>query len=632
MTDTGQTTRSGGAFERRVCWWVAACAVLGMLLAWAAGITNSVTFDETLHAVAAHAARHDMDYRLNPEDPPLWMYLANLPHERSALPIRMDDPSFIHVVELHGHHWDYCSEVLFQHGGTKESGHAFVASSRLMMIPLVGVVVILSAVVAWKLGGEGVGGGVAACLAAVLVTAEPTLLGHGSIVKNDVGMSGIWLGLVLGLMGLGRRLTVRCVILVSVCVSLGPCVKFTGVLGAQLLVVALLTRVVLGGAWEGVAFGKHFVLTAWWQRASAGGVITLFAAVVTLTMIWAVYGFRFAATADADRPLLNTPEHVMTARRFTAVRQFDRVDPTDEQMAGVTLPLAIRGALWAEERQLLPQAWLTGFVYTYASTMYRVNFMLGEPKLGGRWYYFLVVPFFKLPLGLLALWAMAAAVSVPKRAVGWGRLRWEWVAAWLGLGLYLAIAMTSDMNIGVRHILPIIPLASAMAAAGLAGVLGKRPWRLFVVGALAAMFLEVGLSFDRYLSFFNWPSRLYGPERLLGDSNLDWGQDLLRLKYWQEKNPDTPLYLLYFGTARPEAYGLKFVRLPGTRFSDQPEVLPDSSRPGVIVASRMHALGFPLPKPLRDAYAPLWVQEPIGEIGDSLVMYAFPPRSGAVGK
>jgi hypothetical protein len=614
---------------------VGACAVLCILVAWAAGVNNSVTFDETLHAVSAHAARHDRDFRLNPEDPPLWMYLANLPHERSALPIRMDDPSFIHVIQLHGHHWDYCSETLFQPGGTKESGHAFVAASRLMMVPLAGVVVVLAAVVAWKLGGGSAGGGIAACLAAVLVAAEPTLLGHGSIVKNDVVMSGVWLGLVLALMGLGKRLTVWRVILVSVCVGLGPCVKFTGVLGAQLLVLAMVARVLVGGAWEGAVFGRRFVLTAWWQRALAGGVITLFAAVVTVTMIWAVYGFRFAATADPDRPLLNTPEHVMTARKFTAVRQFDRVDPTEEQMAGVTLPLAIRGALWAEERQLLPQSWLTGFVYTYASTMYRVNFMLGEPKLGGRWYYFLVVPFFKLPLGLLAVWGMAAAVGVQgavRGGVVWRGVRWEWVAAWLGLGLYLAIAMTSDMNIGVRHILPIIPLASAMAAAGVAAVFAMRSWRLMVVGAMAVMLLEVGLSFDRYLSFFNLPSRVYGPERLLGDSNLDWGQDLLRLREWQEKNPETPLYLLYFGTARPEAYGLKFVRLPGTRFSDQPEVLPDASRPGVIVASRMHALGFPLPKPLRDAYAPLWVQEPIGDIGDSLVMYAFPPRSAAAGK
>ena len=606
--------------------WVWACAVLCVLLSHVGGLRNSVTFDETLHAVSAHAARHDLDFRLNPEDPPLWMYWANLPHPRGALPISNEDPSYIHVIDLHGHHWDYCSELLFPPGDANLTGHAFVAASRWMMVPLAGVVVLLASLIASKLAPAATRT-IATAATSALVAFEPTLLGHASIVKNDVTMTCVWLGLTLCLMNLCRRLSLRWMLATAVCVAIGPCVKFTGVLGAQLLVLVLLGRAVLGGPWAGQLLGRPVIVSSRLRRLIAAVVICLFCAAMTVTMIWAAYGFRFAATSDTARPLLNTPEHVMTARKFTAVRQIGHNDPSLSQMMAVTLPAPIRLALAMEQNQLLPQAWLTGFIYTYASTMYRVNYVLGEPTLGGTWFYFLVAPIFKLPLGILALFpvaSFAALMSFFRPAAGHDRAApWHWSVAMTSVGLYLIVAMTSDMNIGIRHLLPIIPLSIALAVTAVARL--SRHGRNILLGAVLLTAVESVASVDRYLSFFNLPSRVYGPARLLGDSNLDWGQDLLRLREWQRDNPDTPLYLLYFGTARPEAYGLKFVRLPGTRFSSQPEELP--SKPGVIVASQMHMLGYPLPKPLRDAYAPLRAQQPIGRIGDSLLVYPFPPRS-----
>ena len=46
--------------------------------------------------------------------------------------------------------------------------------------------------------------------------------------------------------------------------------------------------------------------------------------------------------------------------------------------------------------------------------------------------------------------------------------------------------------------------------------------------AMAALVVESGLSFPNHINFFNAPTRLLtrSPLTLLGDSNLDWGQDL----------------------------------------------------------------------------------------------------------
>jgi len=53
--------------------------------------------------------------------------------------------------------------------------------------------------------------------------------------------------------------------------------------------------------------------------------------------------------------------------------------------------------------------------------------------------------------------------------------------------------------------------------------------------------------------------------RYLLDSNLDWGQDLKRLKFWTETHNSQPLCLSYFGTADPAYYGIQYRPLPAAR-------------------------------------------------------------------
>jgi hypothetical protein len=72
-----------------------------------------------------------------------------------------------------------------------------------------------------------------------------------------------------------------------------------------------------------------------------------------------------------------------------------------------------------------------------------------------------------------------------------------------------------------------------------------------------------------FLAYFNelagGPARGY---QHLVDSSLDWGQDLPPLKQWLDheglQGPGhPPVYLSYFGNARPAYYGIDAVELPG---------------------------------------------------------------------
>src|SRR5262249_40359581 len=110
----------------------------------------------------------------------------------------------------------------------------------------------------------------------------------------------------------------------------------------------------------------------------------------------------------------------------------------------------------------------------------------------------------------------------------------------------------SNINIGVRHILPIYAFLFIFIAASFA----RRRWLLVAIPALIA--IESILVFPYYLAFFNLPSGgpAHGP-RYLVDSNLDWGQDLKRLKAYIDREHAPGVCLCYFGSALPAYYGIR---------------------------------------------------------------------------
>ena len=127
-------------------------------------------------------------------------------------------------------------------------------------------------------------------------------------------------------------------------------------------------------------------------------------------------------------------------------------------------------------------------------------------------------------------------------------------------------------------------------------------------------------SFPNYLSFFNVASvGSRGGVRLLGDSNLDWGQDLKLLADWRQKNPDGNLYLCYFGMADPAYYGIDYINLPGGYRYGPPVKFPTG--PGIIAISATHLQGIHLDLALRDYYAPLRHARPIAVLGGSIYLF-----------
>lgn len=184
----------------------------------------------------------------------------------------------------------------------------------------------------------------------------------------------------------------------------------------------------------------------------------------------------------------------------------------------------------------------------------------GDAGHDGHWSYFPSLLLAKLPLGYFALAALAV----------WGCLhrRPPKLLLWYGgfSVVYFAIACGANLNLGVRHVLPIFPCLFAFTGWGLAQL--NKPWlKAIATAAFLWAAVTTAQAFPGYLAYYN---QLAGGKeqgaRLAADSNYDWGIDLHRLRLWAEQHPHDPLYVSYFGRLLPEAYlGDRVLEVPDHR-------------------------------------------------------------------
>jgi hypothetical protein len=193
--------------------------------------------------------------------------------------------------------------------------------------------------------------------------------------------------------------------------------------------------------------------------------------------------------------------------------------------------------------------------------------------------------------------------------------------------IYGLSALTTHLNLGLRHVLPLYPFIYTLAgiAAARAQTLHPRTFVPVISVLGLGLVIESLAAFPNYISFFNAPSKPHRLE-LLSDSNLDWGQDLPALAQWLEKNPTPRLYLAYFGTVDPAAYGIRdYIHIPGGFWLGPPVQLPDPSKPGALAISACILQGTNMPPQIQQLYAPLRARPPRAIAGGSIYIYDFPP-------
>jgi hypothetical protein len=267
------------------------------------------------------------------------------------------------------------------------------------------------------------------------------------------------------------------------------------------------------------------------------------------------------------------------------------------------------------------RAYLRGLqAFTHMIEGGKSSFLLGSYSQTGWWYYFPVAFAVKTPLATILLLCFSLFYSYRHRT--WRR----GLSLLIPIAIYLTFCLISPFNIGYRHLLPVLPLLFIFAGQAACADWGRKStWAMGV--ALGWLVVSSLTTFPHYLAYFNelvgGPSRGY---KVLLDSNLDWGQDLIGLRDYMARENITSVKLSYVGTADPAAYGINYEPLPGCLYLErQSESVPESfvNAPAGVYAisvSNLQGLWFKN----HDLYANFRKRKPDAMIGYSIFIYRIP--------
>jgi hypothetical protein len=153
------------------------------------------------------------------------------------------------------------------------------------------------------------------------------------------------------------------------------------------------------------------------------------------------------------------------------------------------------------------------------------SFFCGRVSREGHWLFFPTVLLVKTPLPFLVLSGVGTLIVLRQH-----RREWRYLIPVAGVMAILAVAMASRIDLGVRYILPLYPMLAMIAGIGARSLFVTRSIRscilltVLIIGQLSV----VAMNFPDYLAYFNVFAGAE-PERLLVDSDLDWGQDVNRV-------------------------------------------------------------------------------------------------------
>ncbi len=521
-------------FARRWHWFLAG----GLLvLMFGLGVTSmageSAIVDEVAHIPSAYSYLHYGDYRLNPEHPPLMKDLASIPLQFMHLKFPDNEPAW--TTDVNGQ-WESGWNFIY-HIGNNADAILFWARLPILLVAI-GFGIILYRFV-WRRWGKAV-----ALLSLFFYALSPNILAHSRYVTTDLGATVFIFLAFMAFIRFVERPSGKNLILLSLGLAAANLAKFNAVLLYPFLLAIIVGVVVL---WR---------LPRTWQdraRLYVGGYIT--ACVASVAWIWLYY----------IPNTINMPADVQ--------ERLIRGSLVSENVQGVVGLLVNMG----HSPIFKPLAqYLLGVAMVFVRvTGGNVTYFNGVVKNGSFHSYFPELFLVKTQVAflILGLAAIVAAVVMLWRRPAPRRLLHRWAESlrqhtfeWtIGLfaAFYFAVAVDGNLNLGIRHILPIyVPLfvLVAIATVKLARLLAASQWRVWTTAVLTVLLAwYAGSTFWIYPSFTAYFNELIGgpanADQYFSDSGVDWGQDLRNLKKYTDAHPEIKQFALdYFGGGDPRYY------------------------------------------------------------------------------
>ncbi len=563
----------------------AVCAALLVVLAanlFASLSRKSITNDEIVHIPAGYYHLVAGEFQLNNEHPPLVKLWAALPllfvqPEEPPAPKTEDENFMERTWGFHERFWQ-ANRARFQ---------AVTFWPRVMMIPVTLALGVLIFAFTRKLFGE-----TAALIAVALYVLEPTVLAHGRIVHTDVPAALVYLLFFFALHyyhegWAGKRKadtgtagvppapgnaftlvpvqsqsqdknksgrdarapsnhgpgnnshgnhgpTMKRALLLGLACGVALLTKFSMLVIVPVLAVYLLARLFINRRKRQ-------------QRAQVlahAGLI----AVVILFLINAAYYFQHPALAASDVRWVQMKSPALLGAITTGVRVLSKIIPTYYLFGVYNIELHNH--------------------FGHATSL------LGQYNDLGWWYYFPVAFALKTTIPFLLLAVAALGWSVWRLAAKRDR-RFLWLV--VPVGIYLAISLTSHINIGIRHFLPVYPFLFIAAGGWLAhlvhsGHARKTAGIVILVVLFGWMAFETARAFPDYTPYMNQIASGHPGWYYLSDSNVEWGDDVGALAAYLKARGETKVRAaLSGGWSTLGRYGVDYLDMVSLPPDQKPE-------------------------------------------------------------
>ena len=475
------------------------------------------TWDEANHIYAGYKSWTDADFGLNPEHPPMVKLLATAPLLSSPKKTpELKDRYFKEEAFLGG------KEFLYQN-----DPESILLRTRLATATLTLLLAVLVFLGTKEMFGTG-----AAFIALTLLTFDPNLLAHGAFVTTDAALSCFMFASIYAFYRYVKAPSIWRLSVFGISTGLALAVKHTGALVFPILLLLAVFEVVrnLINAETRNAVGKHALKLA-------GSLVG--ATVIALAVLWAFYGFRYAARPNGLQ--LNPP--------LTAYVQ--DLKPHETWFVSTM-------ARW----HVLPESYLYGLADVRLTANFYTSYVLGKIYAHGVWFYFPIAFLIKSTISFMVLLLLAVIAIATRRFNCWREIVFLAVPP----VFYLIVAFAVGMNIGVRHILPVYVFLSVLIGGAAWALIGQnRKWARLVIALLLVHAFSSLRTFPVYLAYSNelWggPSHTY---KYLTDSNVDWAQQLKAIKQYLDQRGVKDCWFAYFGEgiADYKYYGIPCKPLP----------------------------------------------------------------------
>ena len=566
-------------FSSKISWVAIFIIAIASILAIASAWNDSVIVDEVPHIGAGYSYLVKRDMRLNPEHPPLAKDLAAIP--LLFLKLKQDVfSSKAWLTDVNGQ-WEFGRALIFGNGN---NANLITHTAKIPMI----LFFILSAwiVFIWarKLYGDK-----AALFALILFSFSPTIMAHSRFVTTDMpAMFGVLSAtyFFLNFLKANKANAAKSFVLAALFFGIALLLKFSTVLLIP------------------------FFILIWIIHSSF--IIRHFSLKPALVL---VAGFVFVVG----------PIYLLQITNYPPARQHADTVSLLASNTNLLKPIVV----WASDKPVFrayAQYGLGLLMVTQRAEGGNTVYYRGNTYItsAGHWY-FPFVYLIKEPLAWLILLTVAIAIAIFNFRFSIFKKNLDVLAMLLWIGIYWAVSIKSNLNIGVRHLLPAYPFMIILVSGSISDLMQSvnlkvqnysSKFKNFTVSFSILIFTfligwyvwENIKTFPYYLTYFN--ELAGGPtdgHRYVVDSNLDWGQDLKRLGIWVKENNVKNLQLDYFGWADQSYY------LDGHFTWVTSKQHP---KPGYFAVSATYLMNN-----IHGDYAWLADQKPVTVIGNSIFVY-----------